>query len=125
MGLDVKLLRKPLPAGIADMSWEDNARFFDENTLYESGITHNLGKMAKEAGVYQHLWRPEELGISQAISLVGALGRALGDLHARQDYYRQFNPENGWGAFEDLVRFISTYLQAAIDHPDAYVYVSR
>lgn len=29
-------------------------------------ITHNLGRMAKEAGIYQHLWRPEEIGVTKA-----------------------------------------------------------
>lgn len=33
-------------------------------TIYEDSITHNLNKMADCAGIYQHLWRPEEIGIS-------------------------------------------------------------
>ena len=35
---------------------------------YSANITHNLGKMAEEAGIYKHLWRPEEIGITKAWS---------------------------------------------------------
>lgn len=34
--------------------------------LFEWNITHNLGKMANEAGIYQHMWGPEELDIYEA-----------------------------------------------------------
>ena len=30
--------------------------------VFSANITHNLGAMAKEAGIYMHLWRPDELG---------------------------------------------------------------
>lgn len=28
--------------------------------LFEANITHNLNKMAKEVGIYEYLWRPDE-----------------------------------------------------------------
>ena len=30
-------------------------------SLYSSNITHNLGKMANEDGIYEALWRPYQL----------------------------------------------------------------
>ena len=38
---------------------------FDE--VYSANITHNLGGMAREGGIYQACWRPEEIAF--AISL--------------------------------------------------------
>ncbi len=34
--------------------------------VYISNVTHNLNKMAGEAGIYEALWRPEEIGITHA-----------------------------------------------------------
>jgi len=43
-------------------------------TVYDANITHNLGEMADEAGVYKHLWRPEEIGLTKAAELIEPLG---------------------------------------------------
>ena len=48
-----------------------------EETVYDANITHNLGKIAKEAGIYQALWRPDECGITTADQLVPILGPGL------------------------------------------------
>jgi hypothetical protein len=37
--------------------------------VYDANITHNLGAMAKAAGIYMHLWRPDEIGIKTASEL--------------------------------------------------------
>lgn len=34
--------------------------------LYDANITHNLNRMADEAGIYEHVWRPEEIGVTTA-----------------------------------------------------------
>ena len=33
----------------------------DREVLYDANITHNLGEMAKKAGIYEALWRPYRL----------------------------------------------------------------
>lgn len=33
----------------------------ESNEVYSANITHNLGRMAAEAGIYEALWRPGEL----------------------------------------------------------------
>ena len=81
--------------------------------------------MAAKAGVYQHLWRPDELAITKAWELVDPLAAGLKRLKKRPDYYKQFNPENGWGTFEGLVEFVESYLAACKEYPDADVRISR
>ena len=88
-------------------------------------VTHNLNKMAMEAGIYQHLWRPEEIGITHARQLIDPLRAATRDMLARPDHYRQFNPANGWGEYEGLVAFCRRVADSCEEHPDAEIEVSR
>jgi hypothetical protein len=37
-----------------------------ETSVFERNITHNLNRMADEAGIYGVIWRPEENGIETA-----------------------------------------------------------
>ena len=95
------------------------------NRVYEANITHNLGAMAKEAGIYKHLWRPEELGIIKASELIEPLTEGLKKLHAEPERLKCFEPENKWGRYENLVDFVKSYLEACEDYPNALVSVSR
>lgn len=94
-------------------------------TLYDANITHNLGTMAGKAGIYKHLWRPEEIEIKTAGELIEPLTRALCDMKDRPEYYKQFDAENGWGTYKDFVPWIESYLAACIEYPDATVRVWR
>jgi hypothetical protein len=93
--------------------------------LFEATITHNLNEMAEEAGIYQYLWRPEELNVTRAAQLIDPLLKGLGNLKSNPDHYKEFNPKNGWGTYEILVEFVSNYLDACMEHPEALVEVSR
>lgn len=93
--------------------------------VFDANITHNLGRMAGEAGIYEALWRPEEINIDTAGQLIGLLEGGLEKLLADPDHYQQFNPENGWGSYEGLVSFVKRYLQACQAYPRARVEVSR
>ena len=94
-------------------------------TVYSSNITHNLNDMAKEAGIYMHLWRPEEIGITKAIQLVGPLKAGLTLLRSDPGRFRAFNSENGWGMYEHFVPFVEDYIRACEENPDADVRASR
>jgi hypothetical protein len=92
---------------------------------YWSNITHNLGKMADEAGIYYALWKPEEIGAKQAKDIIPILEKGLADLRARPEWYEQFNAPNKWGLYCDFVPFVEKYLGACRAHPDATIYISR
>ena len=95
------------------------------NEVFNANITHNLGLMAEKAGIYKHLWRPEEGGISKAATLIAPLKKAITDMKARPEYYEQFNADNGWGTYKDFVPWIEEYLRACIEYPEAIISVSR
>ena len=93
--------------------------------IYWRNITHNLTPMAREAGLYAPLWRPDESGWTKAEQLIGPLSDGLEKLRSDTDKYKAFNPDNGWGNYDGLVEFVSSYLTACVDNPDAEVSVSR
>ena len=93
--------------------------------VFEWNITHNLNTMADKADIYKALWRPEELNITQAWDLIDLLQSGLSSLLNFPDYYEKFNPENGWGDYQGLVRFVENYLKACRKYPNARIRVSR
>lgn len=95
----------------------------DRVELYTANITHNLTKMARAVGIYLPLWHPGDIGITKASQLIGTLEAGLNVLHSDRERCEQFNPPNGWGDYECFVRFVSNYLDACRDHPDADVEV--
>lgn len=96
-----------------------------ETDVFTANITHNLNKMADEAGIYQALWRPEELQITKAAQLLEPLRIGLNRLKDKPHFYKKFEPENKWGSYEGLVKFIEKYIEACEQYPDADVSACR
>jgi len=102
-----------------------NQEYNDNEDLYWANITHNLTKMADEAGIYQHLWSPEKVGCFKGGDLIKWLKLGLSDLKSRPEHFKQFNSENGWGMYKHFVPFVEKYLEACIDYPDAKIFISK
>lgn len=104
----------------------DAERLYPVDDSAHLGITHNLTTMADQAGIYKALWRPDELFADpRARDIEPLLRAAIPDLIARQEHYEQWNPKNGWGSFETLIRFVRTVHSLCVAYPDAYVYACR
>jgi hypothetical protein len=93
----------------------------DDQQVYSGNITHNLNKMAMAAGIYEPLWRPDEVGITLARQLIDPLTAGLERLRASPDAFKAHNPLNGWGTYEGLVLFVEEYLDACRAHPTATI----
>lgn len=93
--------------------------------VFDANVTHNLTRMADQAGIYAHLWRPEEIGIKFARDLIEPLEIGLAILKSDPTHFNKFDAPNGWGRYEHLVSFVEKYLDACRRHPDAAVSVSR
>ena len=113
--------------------------------LYRSNITHNLNRMADEAGLYKALWRPyqlkegynipeddhdaeykfEEANPVRAYEIIPIIEKGLEDIKARPKHYEKFNSSNGWGMYEHFVPFIEEYLKALKEYPEAFVECNR
>lgn len=98
---------------------------FTTDEVFHANVTHNLGLMAREAGIYEALWRPEEKGWTHAKQLISPLETGLEALIADPTEFKKLNPDNGWGSYDGLVEFVKEYLEACREYPDAEIEVSR
>lgn len=89
--------------------------------LFSANITHNLNKMAAEAGIYEVLWRPEEIGITTAGQMIEPLDKGIELLESDPARFERFNASNGWGLYEHFVPFVRRVLEAAREFPEATV----
>lgn len=106
-----------------DVSLKESIDGGDE--LYSANITHNLNKMAMEAGIYEVLWRPDEHNYIQAKDIKEKLIEGFNKLLNNPEHYKKFNPENGWGSYERLLEFCFKYIKAINENPDSYILVDR
>lgn len=114
MSLDISLEEKPCPT-----CGHSAAESHSQN------ITHNLGGMADEAGIYEILWRPEESGIETASQLIAPLEKAIAEMKADPPRFKKHNSPNGWGLYENFVPWLERLLVACREHPNASVRASR
>lgn len=124
MSLDIQILGESYEENCCcscghEHSVSKKVRYWDGN------ITHNLTEMADDAGIYQAVWRPEELGIAKGKEMVDILERGIEELLGKRAEYEKFNPENGWGDFDSLVRFLKEYLAACKEFPEGEISVCR
>ena len=90
-----------------------------------ANYTHNVGGMAEAAGIYKHVWRPEELDITKASELIEPLRGAIERMKADPNRFISLNPPNGWGSYDTFLPWLEQYLEACEEHPDATVRASR
>ena len=93
--------------------------------VYSSNITHNLTDMAKEAGIYREVWRPEECGITKAVQLIEPLRKGIERLKAEPERFKPLSASNAWGTYEQFIPWLEQYLKACESFPDAEITVSR
>jgi hypothetical protein len=93
--------------------------------VFSANITHNLGRMAEEAGIYKHLWRPAEIDIVYAAQLVKPLKTGVELMKKEPERFKKFNAENGWGLYKHFIPWIEDYIKACEQYPDAKIEVDR
>ena len=53
------------------------------------------------------------------------MGTGLKELTENPISYKKYNPKNGWGNYEGLVKFVTEYLEACKKFPESDVIVDR
>ena len=92
---------------------------------YSDCITIN----GERATLYDLLWHPKEkLGIEEpTLEYLQGLMSCYKVLLKDKDYYRKFNPSNGWGTYEQLVKRTKEYLtvlQSISDNFENYTIIA-
>ena len=93
--------------------------------VYSANITHNLNEMAKVAGIYSELWRPEDVCAIFAKDIVVEIANGLKKMVENPAVYEKYNAPNGWGTYNNFLPWVAKYLRACRDHPNAVIYISR
>ena len=99
-------------------------------------ITHNLNTVVNELGMmvglfyYELIWRPDELlncenGKVRVKDVLIHLPDLISNLVFYQDRLEKHLPENGYGSFEWLYKFLCDYLKECCLHQNAYIYCCR
>ena len=103
---------------------------YETNEFWHGNITHNLCGMAEDCESfeeeYQHynlydlLWRDTQVpftGVYLNI-YIAHLAYCLYVLKNDPDHFKKFNPENGWGTYEQLVNFVEEFIKALVTMPE-------
>lgn len=139
MSLDVTLTRKYHVSYDGGTTLEEK-----KEDVYLANITHNLGEMAKRAGLYEALWRPymlkedyvpiedygKELEYEDSVEIrakdiLPVIENGWEYMKLRPEYFKKFDSPNGWGLYDDFLPWIEKYINACKEYPEAIVSVSR
>lgn len=99
--------------------------------VYDRNITHNLSTMATACVVsetltlYDVLWCPLECDLYYAHELIPLLEAGFKELNSDPQFFKRYNPKNGWGSYEGLVDYVYNYLIACKLTPNAEIKVSK
>lgn len=99
----------------------------DDQTIYNSSLWGDLGKMASEVKLsngktlYDIIWQPSLNGYEYAKDISALLQEGYDTLKSDKPKYKTFNPDNKQGTFTGLCSFITEYKIACLDNPDAKI----
>lgn len=94
----------------------------EPQVVFDLNITHNLGQMAIECGLYEFMWEAED---KVAFELISGLEKGIQELESNPGKYKEFNPSNGWGTYENLLACAKGLLEACKENPNATISCSR
>lgn len=83
--------------------------------VFSGNVTHNLTEMAREAGIYEALWRSTGKNASE---IVDVLEKGLIELALNPTKYKQFDSPNGWGSWENFLPFVAEVYENCKKYPD-------
>ena len=89
MSLDVSLYSKEKKRVICNCCFRE---YKERELLYTANITHNLGEMASEVGIYKAIWRPKEIGAKYGKDITSVVEKGLLDLKSRPEYFKKYQP---------------------------------
>lgn len=104
--------------GITDINDPNsNITYYKEYTeIWSGNITHNLTRMAERIGIgdetlYSLLWHPQEI---LTLEYIEKIQIAMNILINNRKELEKFNPPNGWGNYDTLHKFLTSYLNVLL-----------
>jgi len=126
MSLDIYLSDKELKKCECECSHCGNKHHYETtDLLFHRNITHNLGQMAAECGVYPYIWRHDENGVKKASDLIEPVEKAIAELHSNPEKYKKLEPKNKWGTYTTFFNFLNELYLVCNQYPEAIVEVCK
>lgn len=95
----------------------------EDFVLKSLNIGNDFSPLAKKAGIYTHIWKPEELEIANAKDLIEPLSEGLKKLKENPMEYTKLGLEGGFVPWRGFVIFVEEYLKACVEWPKAKIEV--
>lgn len=112
-------------------------RTYEDNEYFHMNLTHNLTEMADKCiiesknfthdgnnhiSLYDLVWHPEENLdiITPSMEYIQDITSCYNLLLRDPDFYKKYNPENGWGSYEQLTNGVKKYINALISLSDNF-----
>ncbi len=85
---------------------------------FSENITHNLGGMFREAGLYEILWRGTGMPV---VDVLPRLEAGLDLMIADPPRFEKFNAANGWGMYPHALEFLRHVISACKENPEGVI----
>lgn len=105
-----------------DVSFRRNVENMEGELYLNDGfnMTSNVGPMYHAAGGLQI----GDLDKKTAVEVLDKVRPAYAYMLTHPDEMRALEPENGWGTYEDALKFLREIIATCLDHPECFVEVS-
>lgn len=103
------------------MSLDFDIVILDE-IVVSKNITHNLGQMWKEAGIYDALYMSEG---KKAEEILPVLKEGLNKMIDDPIKYKAFDAPNGWGEYRDALPWLTELIAEIREYPDGIISISK
>ena len=102
----------------------------ETDEFWHGNITHNLCRMTEDCmsfdeydqcyNLYDLLWRDTQAPFegNYINAYIAHLAYCLYVLKNDPEHFKQFNPPNGWGTYEQLIEFVRSFIHALINMPE-------
>lgn len=84
--------------------------------------THNVTPMWELAGVYEELYNRNG---AKAGDIVQILKTGILNMELNPAEFKKLNPPNGWGDYDDALRWLKIFTKHCEDHPNSTIEVSK
>lgn len=90
--------------------------------VFSSNMTHNVSSMWDLAGCYDEIYNSQG---RNAKEILPKLEKGLEKMKKFPKAFETLNAENGWGTYENAVKFLEEIIEACKENPNSEISISK
>lgn len=102
----------------------DITLYIGDERVFEANFTHNVSRMADQAGLYEPIWNADENCVC-ASDLIEPLTTGIAMMKAETERFKKFDAPNKWGTYDQFLPWLERLLEACTDYPDAKIFIDK